>query len=345
MKVFHYHFGKDGGAERFFVHLVNALARRGVEQTAVIRPDRLWRKDIDGVCRIIESNFRNFSPDRLLLPIRVRVMAEREKPDGLMSWATRASRLMPAYKGCVKLSRLGDFPTNLSYFKNTDILVCNTPAIGDHVRKLGWTRGVEVISNFTNTEIVAPIARATVSTPNDVPVVMSMGRFVRRKGFHTLIEAVSRLSPDVHLWLAGDGEEADNLKGLAADLGMTSRVRFLGWQKDTRPYVAASDVFVMPSSHEPLGNVILEAWAQRKPVVSSHCEGPSWFMRDGENGLFAEIGKADSFAGAIRRVLDEPALAAAIATGGTATLMNQFSEAAVADAYIGLFERRVIARG
>lgn len=344
MKVFHYHFGKDGGAERFFVHLVNALARRGVEQTAVIRPDRLWRKDIEGACSIIESNFRNLSPDRLILPIRVRMMAEREKPHGLMSWATRASRLMPAYQGCVKISRLGDFPTNLSYFKNTDILVCNTPAIGDHVRRLGWTRGVEVISNFTDTEIVTPIDRAKVSTPEGVPVVMSMGRFVRRKGFHTLIEAVSRLSPDAHLWLAGDGEEADSLKSLAAELGMTQRVRFLGWQKDTRPYVAASDVFVMPSSHEPLGNVILEAWAQRKPVVSSRSEGPTWFMRDGENGLFADIGDVDSFAGAIRRVLDDPALAASIAKGGTSTLMSQFSEAAVAEAYIGLFERRVMAR-
>lgn len=344
MKVFHYHFGKDGGAERFFVHLVNALAKRGVEQTAVIRPDRLWRKDIENACEIIESNFRNLSPDRLLLPIRVRMMAERQKPDGLMSWATRASRLMPAYKGCVKLSRLGDFPTNLSYFKNTDILVCNTPAIGDHVRKLGWTRGVEVISNFTDTEIVSPIDRATVSTPEDVPVVMSMGRFVRRKGFHTLIEAVSRLSPEVHLWLAGDGEEADSLKRLAADLGMTGRVRFLGWQKDTRPYVAACDVFVMPSSHEPLGNVILEAWAQRKPVVSSRSEGPSWFMRDGENGLLVDIGSVDGFATAIRTLLDQPVLASAMGEGGHATLMEQFSEEAVASTYIGLFERRVMAR-
>lgn len=345
MKVFHYHFGKDGGAERFFVHLVNALAKRGVEQTAVIRPDRLWRKDIDGVCEIIESNFRNLSPDRLLLPIRVRMMAEREKPNGLMSWATRASRLMPAYKGCVKLSRLGDFPTNLSYFKNTDILVCNTPAIGEHVRKLGWTRGVEIISNFTDTEIVAPMDRSAVSTPDGVPVVMTMGRFVRRKGFHTLIDAVAKLPSDVHLWLAGDGEERDRLVKQAEEAGMTSRIRFLGWQKDTRPYVAAADVFVMPSSHEPLGNVILEAWAQRKPVVSSRSEGPSWFMRDGENGLFAEIGDVDSFAGSIRRVLDDRALATTIAEGGTSTLMGQFSEAAVAEAYIALFERRVLKRG
>ncbi len=127
---------------------------------------------------------------------------------------------------------------------------------------------------------------------------------------------------------------------MAADLGITDRVRFLGWQKDTRPFVAAADIFVMPSNHEPLGNVILEAWAQHKPVVSSRSEGPSWFMREGENGLFAEIGDADSFAKAIERLINDPVLAAKVAEGGNATLISQFSEDAVADAYLELFKRK-----
>lgn len=339
MKVMHYHLGKDGGAERFFVHLVNALARRGVEQTAVIRPNRLWRKNIDGVCGIIESNFRNLSPDRLLLPLKVMSMARHEKPDALMSWATRPSRLMPAYKGCIKLSRLGDYPTKLDYFKNTDILVCNTPGIGEHVRALGWTRGVEVISNFTNTQQISPIERAELDTPQGVPIVMSMGRFVKRKGFHTLIDAVAAL-PGVYLWLAGDGEERESLEAQVDARGMRERVRFIGWKDDTRPYVSAADIFVMPSSHEPLGNVILEAWAQRKPVVSSKSEGPMWFMRDGENGLLADIGEVDSFAAAIRGLLDDRELSQRVAAGGYQTLMNQFSEEAVASAYMELFKRK-----
>lgn len=339
MKVMHYHFGKDGGAERFFVHLVNALARRGVEQTAVIRPNRLWRKDIEPHARLIESNFRNLSPDRILLPLKVKHLARRERPDALFSWATRASRLMPNYKGCIKISRLGDYPTNLSYFKNTDVLVCNTPGIGEHVRRLGWKRGVEVISNFTNTERVTPIDRKSVDTPEDAPVVMSMGRFVPRKGFALLTEAVAKL-PGVYLWLAGDGEEMGNVRKLAADLGVADRVRFLGWQKDTRPYVAAADIFVMPSSHEPLGNVILEAWAQQKPVVSSRSEGPTWFMRDGENGLLVDIGDTDGFTRAIERLINDRQLADHVAFGGHETLMGQFSEEAVANAYIELFRRK-----
>ncbi|CZT35739.1 glycosyltransferase [Rhizobium sp. 9140] len=339
MKVFHFHFGKDGGAEMFFVHLVGALGRRGVEQTAVIRRDRKWRVDIAPHARIIQSNFRNMSLDRLTLPLRVQWLAERERPDAIMSWATRGSRLMPRYRHGLTLSRLGDYPTHLGYFKNTDALVCNTPGIADHVRRIGWTRGVEVISNFTTTEPVQPVLRSTVNTPEGVPVVMTMGRFVRRKGFHTLIDAVAKL-PDVFLWIAGDGEERPALEALALERGMQGRTRFLGWQKDTRAYVAAADVFVMPSSHEPLGNVILEAWAQKRPVVSSRSEGPSWFMQDGENGLFAEIDNAGQFADAIARILADPVLARDLGEGGRATLMRQFSEEATAAAYIDLFSRR-----
>ncbi|NTJ42912.1 glycosyltransferase [Agrobacterium larrymoorei] len=338
MKVMHYHLGKDGGAERFFVHLVNALARRGVEQTAVIRPNRLWRKNIDDVCGIIESNFRNLSPDRLLLPMKVMRMAKAEKPNALMSWATRPSRLMPNYSGCIKLSRLGDYPTKLDYFQNTDILVCNTPGIAEHVKAIGWSRGVEVVSNFTSTEKVSPVSRAALDTPVDATVVMSMGRFVKRKGFHTLIDAVAAL-PGVYLWLAGDGEERENLEAQVSARNMNDRVRFLGWQDDTRPYVAASDIFVMPSSHEPLGNVILEAWAQEKPVVSSKSEGPLWFMKDGENGLLADIGEPDGFAAAITKIRDDVELGENLAAGGNKSLMSQFSEDAVVGQYLELFSR------
>lgn len=339
MRVHHFHFGKDGGAERFFVHLVNAFARRGVEQSCVIRKNRVWRRDIETVADITESNFRNVSLDRFLLPIKVHAMAKAHKPDAIMAWAPRASELMPAYKGCIKLSRLGDYPTKLDYFKNTDIIVCNTPGIGERVRSLGWTRGVEVISNFTNTQEIAPISKALLDTPDNAPVVMSMGRFVKRKGFHTLIDAVAAL-PGVYLWLVGDGEERESLEAQVDARGMRERVRFLGWQDDTRPYVSAADIFVMPSSHEPLGNVILEAWAQKKPVVSSRSEGPMWFMRDGENGLLTDIGDDAGFAAAISSLLNDRALSQRVAAGGHETLMTQFSEEAVSSAYIELFKRK-----
>jgi glycosyltransferase involved in cell wall biosynthesis len=334
MNVMHFHFGKEGGAERFFVHLANAFAERGWGQQAVIRPGRSWRGDLDPSIAITESNFRNLSLDRFLLPRRILKRAEREKPDAMMAWAPRASEFMPDYRGGIRVSRLGDYPKKLDYFRHTDCIVCNTPGIAGHVRELGWDRGLKVISNFTSGEQVVPAERAATGGP---PVVMSLGRFVKRKGFHTLIEAIAAV-PDAQLWLAGEGEEEAALRALARDLDVSHRVRFLGWQADPRPFIAASDVFVMPSSHEPLGNVILEAWAQGRPVVSTRSEGPAWFMRDGENGLLAEIGDAEAMARAIGQILAEPSLAAHLADGGRKTLEAQFSKKAITDAYLELFQ-------
>jgi glycosyltransferase involved in cell wall biosynthesis len=340
MRVHQYIFGKDGGAEKFFVHLVGALDRRGVEQTTVMRWNRRWKPDVEAHSRVIESNFRNLSIDRLLLPIRVRMMAEKEKVDAIISWSTRGARLMPAYKGGIKLSRLGDYPTHLGYFKNSDILVCNTPGIADHVRNnLGWTRGVEVISNFTDTNVVAPVSRSIANTPEGVPLVMTMARFVKRKRIHLLIEAMASV-PDAYLWIAGEGEENEALQAVMKEHKLEERVRFLGWQKDVRSYVAAADMFIMPSSHEPLGNVIFEAWAQSKPVISSRSEGPSWFMQDGENGLLVDIDDTAGFARAINQVIADKQLAASLGEKGRATLVGQFSEDAVCDAYIDLFKRK-----
>ena len=336
MKIIHFQFGKEGGAERFFVQLVNALARRNIEQTIIIRHQRLWRDEIDKRINVIENNFRNLSPDRLLLPRTVRHLIEDQTPTALLGWATRGSRLMPSHSGPLKISRLGDYPTKLTYFKNTDILVCNTPGIARHVRDLGWNRDVEVISNFTSTDEIAPIDRAQLNTPLKAPVIMAMGRFVPRKQFALLTSAIAQID-GAYLWLAGDGEELFNILSLAEKLNVRERVRFLGWQKDIRPFLAASDIFVMPSSHEPLGNVILEAWAQNRPVIATRTEGPTWFMRHRMNGLLFDIGDLDGLVRAIRDLIGNPGLAQTLAAEGRRALHRQFSEDAIVEAYLKLF--------
>jgi glycosyltransferase involved in cell wall biosynthesis len=93
----------------------------------------------------------------------------------------------------------------------------------------------------------------------------------------------------------------------------------------------------MSSSHEPLGNVILESWAQGTPVVSTRSEGPQWFMRDGENGLMVDIGDAEGFARAIEQIVADNSLSTRLAERGHETLVGQFSREAITDAYLQLF--------
>jgi glycosyltransferase involved in cell wall biosynthesis len=339
MRVVHLHFGKDGGAEVFFVHLLNALAERGVEQTVVIRPERPWKADLPASARVIESHFRTFSVDRIVLPLRVAALVKRWRPDSVLGWMPKGAKLMPRNPRTLRLARLGDYPTSFKKFANVEVLVCNTPGIARHVREMGWTKGVEVISNFTSLERFSPISRRAMDTPEDAFVISTMGRFVPRKGFDVLIRAMTAL-PNAYLWIMGSGQEGDNLRSLAGALGVADRVRFAGWQSEPRPYIAASDCFAMGSSHEPLGNVILEAWAQKVPVVSTSSEGPKWFMQDGMDSLLVPIGDHEGFANAITRIRNDPVLAKKLVAGSERTLAARFSRDAVVDAYMNLFDSR-----
>ncbi|SPH24772.1 N-acetyl-alpha-D-glucosaminyl L-malate synthase [Defluviimonas aquaemixtae] len=336
MRVLHLHFGKDGGAERFFVNLVAAFGRRGVEQRFVIRPDRGWREGIAPHGPIIENHYRRLSLSAPVLEWRVRRLCRTWRPDAIMAWMPRAARLMPQWSDAVKLTRLGDFPENLKHFGNCDLLVGNLPGIGTKCRALGWTKPVVTISNFPRPVAPLPVSRAVHDTPDDVFLIAAGGRFVPRKGMDLAIRAAARV-PGSWLWLAGDGKEREALEALVRDCRMTDRTRFLGWQDEPIHQIAAADAFVMPSRHEPLGNMLLEAWQAGVPSVSTASEGPSWFMRDGTDGLVVPIDDVDALAAALERLRTDREAAGRFAENAKSRLQEMFSEQGVVDAYLKLF--------
>lgn len=338
MKVMHIHFGKEGGAERFFVNLVDALHERGVEQRVLIRPGRSWRDKIEGRAKIYEGTFRRISVSRFMLQWKMHRILRDFRPDVIMAWQLRASRFMPAYKDAYRISRLGDYPEHLGYYANVETLVCITPDMADKVRELGWKRGVEVIANFTRATPVAPVQRSEMQTPTDAFVVVGMGRFVKRKGFDGLLRAIKKLD-GAHLWLIGDGPEREQLERLADELHLRDRVRFTGWQTNAYGYLAAGDIFVINSSHEPLGNVCFEGWGAGKPTIASRAEGPSWVMTNESDALMVDCGDDEGLASAIRRLRDDPQLREKLSAGGRETLRTRFSEEAITNAYLELFAK------
>jgi glycosyltransferase involved in cell wall biosynthesis len=340
MRVLHLHFGKDGGAERFFVNLVREFGNRGVEQHFVIRPNRAWRAEIDHLGPIIENSYSRILPTSLLLEWRVRRLCKIWRPDAVMAWMPRAARLVPNYPNAVKLTRLGDFPRHLNHFKRCDALVGNTPDIGVHCQKLGWTRPMLTISNFPRPVAPVPVPRARLDTPEDAFLICGAGRFVPRKGMDLLVRAAAKI-PGAWLWLVGDGVERQSLEALVRGEGMQARTRFVGWVDEPVHYLASADVVGMPSRHEPLGNVVLEAWQARVPVVSTRSEGPNWYMKDGHNGLLTEIDDLDAFAGALLKIQKDRPLGQRLVTGATQTLADQFSIDGIVSKYLTLFSAGV----
>ncbi|MFN0113868.1 MAG: glycosyltransferase [Paracoccaceae bacterium] len=336
LRVLHMHFGREGGAERFFVNLVTALAARGVEQRFIIRPDRSWHREIAPFGPVIQNNFRRLEIGGNLMHLRVRWLIWRWKPDAIMAWMPRAARLIPKRAKAVKIARMGDFPKHLKHFVNCDVLVGNIPGIADRVRALGWTRPAITISNFPRDVAPDPVARAALGTPEDAFLIAAGGRFVPRKGFDTALRALALL-PGAWLWLIGDGVEREALERLAAELGVADRVRFTGWVGEPIHHIAAADAFVLPSRHEPLGNVLLEAWAAGTPSVSTRSEGPSWFMRDGVDGLMVPINDAPAMAAALARLREDRDAAKGFARNARDRLAAMFSEEGIAGAYLRLF--------
>jgi glycosyltransferase involved in cell wall biosynthesis len=152
-------------------------------------------------------------------------------------------------------------------------------------------------------------------------------------------ETFAAALPDHHLWLAGEGPLDESLRRLVKDMGVAERVRFLGWRADTPALYAACDAFVCPSRHEPFGNIIVEAWAQRVPVVATRSEGPGTLIEDGATGLLVPVDDAAAFAAAIRRLAAEPGLADRVAAGGRAAYEHGFTEDVVVRRYLDLFAR------
>lgn len=326
----------QGGAENFFVRLAGALHRAGVAQRVAIRrnPARAAALRAEGV-EPVELEFGGWLDFRTRPALR-RLAAEW-RPGVVLTWMNRATRMMPRGPW-VHAARMGGY-YDLKYYRHCHHLVGNTPDIVAHIVRQGWpAERAHYLPNFVEDRPAAPADRAAFATPAGVPLLLAAGRLHRNKGFDTALAALARL-PDAVLWLAGEGPERAALETHAAALGVGARVRFLGWRDDMPALHAAADVFVCSSRHEPLGNIVLEAWAQRRPVVAVRSPGPEGLIADGETGLLVPQEDPAALAAAVARVLGDAALAARLGAAGRRALDRQFSEAAVVGQYLDFFRR------
>jgi teichuronic acid biosynthesis glycosyltransferase TuaC len=181
-------------------------------------------------------------------------------------------------------------------------------------------RPVAVVPNGADTTVFTPRdageARARLGLPAEGPIVTYVGKLVPRKGVDTLIEAMGilgRRPQGAPLLVAGGiGEMREGLERRARELGVADHVRFVGKipHDDVGWWMAAGDVFVLPSLSEGLPTVVCEAMNCARPVVATAVDGTPEIVRDGETGLLVPARDAGALAAALGRVLGEEGLAA-----------------------------------
>ncbi len=324
-----------GGAEAFFTRLVVALRRAGLHQRVVIRknPHRAAILRNGGI-EPVELPFGG------RLDISTRLALRREiasfDPHIVLTWMNRATQMCP--KGdFIHLARLGGY-YDLKYYRQCDHLIGNTEDIVGYLTNNGWPEDrAHYLPNFVSAETAAPLAREDYYTPRDAPLLLALGRLHENKAFDVLLDALARV-PDAYLWLAGEGPKRAELEAQAERLGIKPRLRLLGWRDDIAALLATCDLFVCPSRHEPLGNVVVESWAQSKPVVAADSLGPGVLIKQNENGILVPINDSASLAHAIQQVLGDDSLRGRIARQGRETYEQRFTEEMVVGQYLSFFE-------
>jgi glycosyltransferase involved in cell wall biosynthesis len=325
----------DGGAETYFVDLVAALQRAGVQQAAAIRRHSAREAALKSAGVPVRT-LGFGGPLDILTRTAAAGYARLNGAKLALAWMNRAARYTP--KGpWARIGRLGGY-YNLKYYAGFDELVANTEDIAEWIVAQGWPAGrVRCIPNFAAApQGAVAVDRATLTTPADAPLLLSMGRLHESKAHDVTLQALVDL-PEAWLWIAGVGPLEAKLRAMAEALGVAERVRFLGWRTDASALYRTADLCVFPSRYEPLGNVVIQAWAHGLPVVAASSQGPRALIEDGKDGLLVPIDNPAALAAAIRRLLADDTLRSAFAQRGQGRVAAEFSEQAVVAQWKALF--------
>lgn len=174
------------------------------------------------------------------------------------------------------------------------------------------------------------------------------GRIVRDKGVNELVAAFSRLKKElggnaVRLLLLGDFEDAlDPISDEArVEIARTDSGIFApGFQKDLRPYYAATDVFVLPSYREGFPNVVIQAGAMSVPCIVSDINGCNEIIREGENGTIIPSHDADALYAAMKCFYEErETLLPKLAARSRELIASRYEQKAVWDATLAMYQK------
>jgi glycosyltransferase involved in cell wall biosynthesis len=182
---------------------------------------------------------------------------------------------------------------------NTDLVIAVSHAVANQVKN---PKPIVVYSGVELCEDHDPPDKQT-----RIPVVLGAAcRLVDIKGVSDLLRGMALLSPEfpnLRLEIAGEGPELENLQEEARRLGITQRIRFLGWWRDMDPIYRSWDIFAMPSLTEAFPMAALEAMAQSLPIVATNVGGLSELVEDGRTGYLVPPEDPEALASRLRALI------------------------------------------
>ncbi|MEY3654224.1 MAG: hypothetical protein RL739_2394 [Pseudomonadota bacterium] len=189
-----------------------------------------------------------------------------------------------------------------------------------------------------------PAARAALRTKTGVadavPVFIFVGRLVRDKGIFDLVEAFATLNArhgQWELWMVGPDEESlqANLQNEGQRLG--ARIRWFGPTPVPERYMAAADVFVLPSYREGFGSVVIEAAACGIPTIAYRIDGLVDAIVENHTGCFVDVGNVKELSQTMERLGSNPEVLGKLGKAARQRAFNDFSSSTVSAAWLAFY--------
>ena len=339
-----------GGGERHLVDLANALAARGHEVHATLRPNSPLIKELAGLPtgNITTLPLRNaldaVSARKLAHYVREHklqiVHAHMARDYPLASYAARrnpSSRLIITRHVLFPLNRLHSI--TLSQVAR---IIAVSDAVARQLRTQGAIpaerlvvvpNGIDVQRFVAKTHSDRSNFRRQWKIAEDSLLIGTVGEIAALKGHEEFLRAASiilRRFPKAEFLIAGvdtsrDGKNQRTLEGLIAQLNLANAIHVIGWVDDLASLYCALDVFVSASHTESFGLAIAESMASATPVVATATEGASEIITNGETGLLVPIAEAEALAAAVTDLLGDEDKRSRFAACGRERIQQQFS--------------------
>ena len=218
---------------------------------------------------------------------------------------------------------------NAKHIEHTDTLVAVSELVKQYLIANNYKGDVLVIPNMVNVT-----TNPSYKDIPEIPLIGTMGVFRRNKNFHILIQSLSilkRKNIPFRAVIAGEGRAKLELMYLRWKYGLANELTIRGWvPNDERDkFLDELDIFVLCSTKETFGMVVIEAMARMKRVIATLCGGPDHIITHGKDGYLIESGSAELLAKQIIYVIQSNQEDDNIPDNALDTVINKYSTEAV----------------
>lgn len=186
---------------------------------------------------------------------------------------------------------------------------------------------------------VSVVSRGELGLPEHVPLFVSVGRLIPRKGFEDLLRVWKDISA-AHLIIIGDGPLRVRLENVIHELDIAGRVHLLGFVDEVkkRQVLRAADVYISGAEHEGFGIVFLEAMEAGLPIVATDNGGQTDFLIAGENAVLVPPRQPEQLLEAVKQLLQDSRLRESLARNNREKVQQYYVAKTVAQ-FEGVLQR------